>query len=98
MTLEECPVKIDELKIQLRLPYTEDYEPNLGLCLLAAAEWCEQFSGRKLSSFEELPFPLRAAILLKAAELFENPVNYVSTRTTAAERLADPLIWQESTR
>ena len=97
MTLEECPVTVDELKRQLRLPDTEEFDPQLETCLLAAAEWCENFTGRKFGSFETFPYQLRAAILLVAAGLFENPTDSVSERTTAAQRLADPLIWQETT-
>lgn len=97
MTLEECPVTLDELKRQLRLPDAEGLDLQLEVALLAAAEWCETFSGRKLSDFEELPAMLRAAILLKAGDLFENPTDQVSERTTAAQRLADPLIWQKTT-
>lgn len=97
MTLQECPVTLDELKKQLRLPDTEDFDAQLTVALLAAAEWCETYSGRKVSSFEEFPWMLRAAILLRAAALFENPTDQVSERTTAAQRLADPFVWQETT-
>ena len=98
MTLKECPVTIDELKQQLFLPAgTDEFDDRLETSLLAAAEWCENYSGRKLDSFEILPYQLRAAILMVAAGLFENPTDSVSERTTAAQRLADPLIWQETT-
>lgn len=97
MTLEECPVTLDELKRHLRLPDTEELDSQLEISLLAAAEWCETYSGRGLSEFEEFPSMLRAAILLKAGDLFENPTDQVSERTTTAQRLADPLIWQKTT-
>lgn len=86
---------LEELKAQLRLPDTEDFDTQLTTALLAAAEWCENYSGRKVDSFETFPYQLRAAILMRAAEFFENPTNLVSERTTAAQRLADPLIWQQ---
>ncbi len=96
MTIDECPISVDELKKQLRLT-TDDFDQQLETSLLAAAEWCERYSGRKLDSFEELPNQLRAAVLMVAAGMFENPTDSISERTTAAQRLADPLIWQETT-
>lgn len=96
MTPDICPVTIDELKRQLRI--TDDaFDMQLEMCLMAASEWCENYSGRKLDSFAELPYQLRAAILMVAGEMFENPTNTVSERTTSAQRLADPLIWQDYT-
>lgn len=98
MTQEECPVKIEDLKRQLRLPDTDEFDAQLELSLLAAAEWCESYSGRKLLDFAEtgLPYQLKAAILMTAAALFENPSDPVAERVTAAQRLADPLIWEKT--
>lgn len=96
MTLDECPVTIADLKAQLRLPDTDDFHAQLEVSLLSAAEWCENYIGRKLSELApdgNFPYQLRAAILMMAAQLFENPSNPVAERVTAAERLADPKIW-----
>ena len=96
MTLDECPVTIADLKAQLRLPDTDDFHAQLEMSLLSAANWCENYIGRKLSELApdgDFPYQLRAAILMMAAQLFENPSNPVSERVTAAERLADPKIW-----
>lgn len=96
MDIAQCPVTVEELKKQLRIT-TDDFNSQLEVNLLAAAEWCEHYSGREIGSFEDFPKSLHVAILLYAAELFENPIDHVSERTTAAQRLADPLIWQETT-
>lgn len=95
MTLQECPVTLDDLKKQLRLPDDDSFDDQLTVALLAAAEWCENYSGRKLSSFDALPYQLKAAILMVAAGIFENPTDPIAERTTAAQRLADPVIWQQ---
>lgn len=96
MKYEDCPVKIEELKRQLRMADTAEFDEQLLLVLMAAAEWCEHYSGRSLQSFAEVPYQLRAAILMYAAYLFENPSDPVAEKVTAAQRLADPLLWQES--
>ena len=90
----DCPIKVEELRQQLRLP-ADVYEDQLQLCLMTAAEWCEDYAGVSLLAFDPLPFQLRSAVLMYAAHLFENPVDCVSERMTAAMRLADPLIWQQ---
>lgn len=96
MEYDVCPVRIEELKRQLRLPDTDEFDEQLRLSLMAAVGWCENYSGRKLESFQggDIPYQLRAAILMYAAYLFENPSDTVAEKVTAAQRLADPLIWQ----
>lgn len=98
MTLEECPVTIQDLKAQLRRPIDDSLDGVLEINLLAAAEYIEEFCGREFSTFGD-PFPneLKAAILLKAAHLFENPTDSLDERTTASQRLANPRKWQQET-
>ena len=93
MNKQDCPVTVDALRKQLRLPEGV-YEEQLDQCLTAAAEWVESYSGVEFSRYPVFPEMLRSAILMYAAYLFENPVDGVSERYTAAMRLADPLIWQ----
>ena len=93
MNVVDCPIKTDELRRQLHLP-AEVFEEQLELCLMTAVEWVEDYAGVNLLSFEQLPYQLRSAVLLYAAHLFENPVDSVCERMTAAMRLADPLKWQ----
>lgn len=98
MTIEECPVSIDELKKHLRMPVDDTLNDMLMTVLLASAEYIEGFCGRKFSSFESgFPMALKAAILLKAASLFENPSDALDERTTASQRLANPRRWKEET-
>lgn len=94
MELQDLPITTDDLRKHLRMPVSPDLEDQLSTALMAAAEWIENYSGRKLESYPELPWQIRAAILMQAAAIFENPANMVQERVTAAERLADPLIWQ----
>ena len=97
MTSSECPVTIAELKAQLRMPADlEDFDSQLETALMVAAEWCEDHAGVRLADFptDEFPWMLRGAILLYAASYFDNPTDRVSERITAAQRLADPLLWQ----
>ncbi len=96
MSIDECPVTLNEFKEHLRRPLSDSLNGSLTIALLSAAEYIEQFCGREFSSFEkeQFPYQLRAAILLKAAAIFENPLDSVSERTTAAERLASPNIWR----
>lgn len=98
MTLEECPVTIDELKEQLRRPIDSSLDNILTINLLAAAEYIQGFCGRKFSSFDgDFPNELKIAILLKAASLFENPSDSIDERTTASQRLANPRKWRQET-
>lgn len=99
MTLNECPVNIDELKRQLRQPVDVELDSNLEMCLLAGAEFIEQYCGRSFSDWDKDKFPnqLKQAILLKAASLFENPVDTVDERSTASMTLASPRIWKTGT-
>lgn len=97
MKYEDCPVKIEDLKRQLRMTGTAEFDEQLHMVLMAAVEWCEHYSGRSLDEFAaEVPYQLRAAILMYAAYLFENPSDPVAEKVTAAQRLADPLLWQNS--
>lgn len=96
MTIEECPVTVDDLKKQLRLSLDDTLKDALELNLLAAAEYIEDFCGRKFDTFESgVPAQLKQAILLKAASLFENPTDQLDERTTASQRLANPRKWQQ---
>lgn len=94
MELQDLPITTDDLRKHLRMPVSPDLEDQLRGALMAGAEWVENYSGRKLETYPELPWQIRAAILMQAAAIFENPANMVQERVTAAERLADPLIWQ----
>lgn len=47
MTLEECPVSLDELKKHLRMPVDGTLDEELTTVLLASAEYIEGFCGRK---------------------------------------------------
>lgn len=95
--MANVPVTVKEFKSYLRRPVSDELDDQLSLSLSAATEWFESFSGRRMDTFEIVPDMVRQAIMLRAAELFENPVDKVSERTTAAMRLADPLIWQQTT-
>lgn len=98
MTLEECPVSIDELKKHLRMPVDGVLDEELETVLLASAEYIEGFCGRKFSTFEDgFPNTLKAAILLKASSIFENPADSLDERTTASQRLANPSRWRVQT-
>ncbi len=98
MTLEECPVTIEDLKEQLRRPIDDSLDGVLETNLLAAAEYIQGFCGRDFSTFcGGFPNELKAAILLKAAHLFENPTDPLDERTTASQRLANPRKWQQET-
>ena len=99
MTLEECPVTLQDLKEQLRRPIDdESLDGVLEINLLAAAEYIQGFCGREFSSFgDDFPYELKAAILLKAASLFENPTDSIDERTTASQRLANPRKWRQET-
>lgn len=98
MTLEECPVSLDELKKHLRMPVDGTLDEELTTVLLASAEYIEGFCGRRFSTFEGgFPNTLKAAILLKASSLFENPADALDERTTASQRLANPRIWKTVT-
>lgn len=94
MNVQDLPITTDDLRKHLRMPVSPDLEDQLRDALMAAAEWVESYSGRKLETYPELPWQIRAAILMQAAAIFENPVNMVQERVTAAEKLADPLIWK----
>lgn len=98
MKQEECPVSVDELKKHLRMPVDGALDEELTTVLLASAEYIEGFCGRKFSTFEDaFPNELKAAILLKAASLFENPADSLDERTTASQRLANPRKWKQET-
>lgn len=94
MNLQDLPITTDDLRKQLRMPVSPELEDQLRDALMAAAEWAETQCGRKLETFPELPWQIRAAILMQAAAWFENPANSVQERMTAAEKLLDPLVWQ----
>lgn len=95
--MAQSPVTTEEFRGHLRRPVSSQLESQLQGALDAATEWFESFSGRKIDSFDVVPAMVKQAILLRASDFFENPVDSVSERTTAAMRLADPLIWQETT-
>lgn len=92
MDKDNCPVTLAELKRHLRVT-TDDMDSQLQMLLLAGAEYIENFT---LIDFLEdykdvdIPFTLRAAILMTAGRLFENPTDPAFTLPTAAMNLAKP--------
>lgn len=92
MDINNCPVKLEELKQHLRTS-TDSLDGNLQMILLAAAVYIEDFT---LINFEEdykgidIPFPLRAAILMTAGRLFESSTDSAFSLPTAAMNLATP--------
>lgn len=92
MDINNCPVKLEELKQHLRIS-TDSLDGNLQMILLAAAVYIEDFT---LINFEEdykgidIPFPLRAAILMTAGRLSEATTDPVFNLPTAAMHLANP--------
>lgn len=92
MTEDNCPVTLDDLKRHLRIT-TDDMDSELQLLLFAGVEYIENFT---LIEFSEdykglsIPYTLRAAILMTAGRLFENPADSAFTLPTAAMNLAKP--------
>ncbi len=90
MTIENSPVEIRELKDHLRL-YSDEMDNSLSILLLAAVESVQNYT---LIDFEsdydgpkEAPFPIKAAILLEASRLFQNPTDGVDTLQTISKNL-----------
>ncbi|MDR2919693.1 MAG: head-tail connector protein [Tannerella sp.] len=93
MDIDKSPVTIEEFKRHLRI-YTDEMDSELTLMLLAAVEKIEMFT---LVSFEDdyedrdkVPFLLKAAILLTAGRLVENPTDVTDRRISASQNLAEP--------
>ena len=92
MDIGNCPVTLDEFKEHLRIPECNELMDNsLVLLLLAAATAIENFT---LVNFDEdftgseVPFPLKAAILLTAGNLYDNPNDRSDTLTSLSKNLA----------
>ncbi len=91
MNMSNLPVTLEELKQHLRITGSE-MDRNLQMMLLAAINAIENFT---LIAFEEdykeadeVPFALKAAILLTAGRLIENPTDTVDSLPTASKSLA----------
>lgn len=92
MASNNCPVSLVELKQHLRI-FTNEMDDMLTLSLLAAAAYVENFTLIDFSvdfANVEIPYPLKAAILMTAGRLFENPTDSVFNLPTAAQHLANP--------
>lgn len=86
--LDNSPVSLQELKAHLRI-YHDLLDDNLTIMLLAAVEDVEGFTGIDFSVDykDSVPFKLKAAILLTAGRLFENPTDGVDGLPTTAKNL-----------
>lgn len=95
--LDNSPVSLVELKQHLRI-YHDLLDENLTIMLLAAVEKVEEFTGIDFSTDytdRVIPFKLKAAILLTAGRLFENPTDGVSNLPTIVESLITGYRWKE---
>ena len=92
MTFEDCPVTLDAFKEHLRIPKNNELmDHSLSVLLLAAATAIENFTLVNFGEdFEEgeVPFPLKAAILLTAGNLYENPNDRSDSLTSLSKNLA----------
>ena len=87
-------VTLDELKKHLRI-YNAEMDDSLTMMLHAAINAIENFTLINFKAdFEknenEVPYALKAAILLTAGRLFENPTDSVDTLPTVSKNLANP--------
>ena len=96
VNLDNSPVSLDELKQHLRIS-DDMLDSNLIIMLLAAVEYVEKFTGVNFSVDykEEIPFQLKAAILLTAGRLFENPTDTVDGLPTVAKNLIADFRWEK---
>ena len=91
MDINSCPVGLDELKRHLRI-FDDMVDSDLQMLLFAAVEYIQNFT---LINFEKdypagnIPFALRAAILMTAGRLFETPADAVFNLPTQAMDLAN---------
>lgn len=92
MDLNNCPVSLVELKQHLRI-YTDEMDGELTICLIAAAVHIEDFTLLVFANDYkdvEIPYPLKAAILMTAGRLFECPTDSVFNLPTASQALVKP--------
>lgn len=93
--LDNTPVSLKELKEHLRIDH-DLLDGNLTIMLLAAVGTVEKFTGIDFSVnyTDQVPFPLKAAILLTAGRLFENPTDGVDGLPTIAKNLIADFRWE----
>lgn len=96
VNLDNSPVSLDELKQHLRI-FHDIQDSNLIIILLAAVESVEKFTGIDFSVNyqDKIPFQLKAAILLTAGRLFENPTDAVSGLPTISKNLIADFRWEK---
>jgi hypothetical protein len=86
-TIEQSPVSVDEFKLSRRI-LSDQLDANIEMCLLAACNYIENFTLLDFATdFEVFPIDLKYAVILKAAQLFENPENSVEERTTVVDNI-----------
>lgn len=90
MTLDSCPVTLDELKRAQRFP-PESLDSELTSCLLAAAEYCSEWMGRGSDfridrdteerwTVDTCPAPVKRAVIMLAGRLFKCPNDAVNNQ------------------
>lgn len=94
--LNNIPVSLQELKEHLRI-YHDLLDNNLTIMLLAAVGDVEKFAGIDFTvDFKEgVPYQIKAAILLTAGRLFENPTDGVDGLPTIAKNLIKDFRWKK---
>ncbi len=85
------PVGLDALKRHLRI-YSSEMDESLMLLLLAAVENVQNYTlidfAKDYPDPGEVPYALRAAILLDAARMFQNPADGVDKMQTISKNLS----------
>lgn len=94
MSMDNLPVTLGELKAHLRI-YTNEMDGTLSLLLAAAVSSIEMFTSIKFKEDYidvalEVPYALKASILLLAGRLFENPTDKAESIPTISRNLAEP--------
>lgn len=96
VNLDNSPVSLEELKQHLRI-FHDMQDGNLIIMLLAAVGHVEKFTGIDFAVDykEDIPYQLKAAILLTAGRLFENPTDAVDGLPTVAQNLIKDFRWEK---
>lgn len=85
----ELVVSLEDLKGHLRIMNNDLFDNSLLLYLKAAISQAEKFIGFSLNK-ENIKDDIRAAILLMAARIFNNPNDSVDKLSTISQSLLSP--------
>ncbi|RHJ76226.1 head-tail connector protein [Parabacteroides sp. AM08-6] len=96
VNLNNSPVSLEEFKQHLRI-FHDMQDSNLTTMLLAAVGSVEKFTGVDFAVDykDNVPYQLKAAILLTAGRLFENPTDAMDGIPTVAQNLIRDFRWEK---